>query len=227
MNVQEMFSLCDFEGVWRVMERCYYGNVRGKKRKRLEKVREEYAGLFEKLKTIETEPNGEHGYAVLTAYPDLFSEEEGGEGTVYDCSYYAADNRENFSMLFIPWAKVMGAGAAPYSINEFGPEAFAAHLLYEITFIGMDEEVIEKEKAALTAAAEDARERLGRLKADGKDVPSEFVSFNDWAAKEGFKLDAEEAGRMRERHERCAAAAAAAFEKAAESVHNDLRRTPS
>lgn len=56
---------------------------------------------------------------------------------------------EGFSFMFVPWNEVLGFRVHEINVKKVGLVPFAAALLHEMSFFGLDEDEMEKEKAEL------------------------------------------------------------------------------
>lgn len=151
-----------------------------------ENMLDEYRNVFEKLKILETEENDMS--IVLTEYQSDDEEED----TYVDVSgrkneKEPDDITDGYALEFVPWKRWLGMELAPESIKYFSDLEIIAHCLYEMTFIGYDEEEIqeqfdsinktvedykslsEEEKKNQTTSLEELKKRLDKNESDGGD----------------------------------------------------------
>jgi hypothetical protein len=122
-----------------------------------DKMLDEYRSVFENLKSIE--PGDSKMRIVLTEHgcdPDDESEIK----TYVDVSGQDDTKDENgrkisYAIEFTEWNKWLGMAITPETLKNFSELEIIAHCLYEMTFIGYDEEEIQEERKSLDKTIEE------------------------------------------------------------------------
>jgi hypothetical protein len=60
---------------------------------------------------------------------------------------------ERFALELMPWSEWLGAVVPQDLLQKYSPAEIAAHCLYEMTFVGFDEETIQAEREELSREA--------------------------------------------------------------------------
>lgn len=118
---------------------------------------DEYRNVFEKLKITEpseyeleivlTECDGEPDFESDTeTYVDVF-----GRKKIPDPNSIT----ESYAIEFLEWDKWLGMDLAPETIKNFSNLEIIAHCLYEMTFIGYDEDEIQEQLKLLNDSVEE------------------------------------------------------------------------
>lgn len=115
----------------------------------------EYRNVFEKLKTLELEENDM--LIVLTEYD---SDDEDNVHTYIDVSgrknkKVPNDITDGYALEFVPWKEWLGMELAPETIKNFSELEIIAHCLYEMTFIGYEEEEIQEQLNSINKTMEE------------------------------------------------------------------------
>lgn len=183
--VSELIKEADYEKVWDELYKGYYLDREDVPEERLPEIKEQYRTFLKKLCEITPKPE-EGQYLCLTYYYDCleegFSEAEADKYMLADVCLYDAPNDEIYSMSFIDWDLVMGWIVPEYVQKKYSVENITAHLLWEISFFGFDEDEMKHEKHLLEEAVEEAKKI--------KDMPPEEAEkrlrpFSDLAIEPG------------------------------------------
>jgi hypothetical protein len=127
-----------------------------------EKMLDDYKEVFEKL--LITEPvEFDELEIVLTEYDcdPIFEDKEetyidvSGRKKVADINFIT----ESYALEFLEWDKWLGMNLAPETLKNFSDLEIIAHCLFEMTFVGYDEDEIQQELKSITDSKE-AYEKL-------------------------------------------------------------------
>ena len=207
MNVSELLNKTDFARVWEVLEKEYYTGVEYKEK--LPRIRKAYQLFFEKLKGLFPVPQAGK-YLFCQRYYDAldenFSDATADEHMIFSVALFDVleeDGDGVYSLSFIDWNKVMGFSVPVASVNRFGEETIAAHLLFELSFYGFDEQdmidvrteleetcqsyeqMSEEERARSTRSFDEVCEELGI------DMSDEQYKYDMDLADKYMKIDME------------------------------------
>jgi hypothetical protein len=141
---------------------------------------DEYRNIFEKLQN--SEPEIFDMKIVLHEY-DCDSDDENENQTYVDVSG-ENDSKDEFgrtishAIEFVEWKKWLGMGLAPETLKNFSELEIIAHCLYEMTFIGYDEEEIQDQFLSLSQTVEDFKNLTDEEKSQ------KTISLEDFLKKE-------------------------------------------
>lgn len=141
-KVHNLFSEINFEKTWEIIRDFYYSKEDGVK---LEKAKLAYKAMLDEILDIPVTDEIKHLYVLGVMYYDTLGDNP-AEEKIFDCSIYDAEKNEEYSMLLEPWEKVVCYLVSPYSIEKYGSEALAAHLLYEMSFFGFTLKTTNKQR---------------------------------------------------------------------------------
>ena len=65
---------------------------------------------------------------------------------------------ENYGFEFAPWKEILGYELDAHNVQEVGPAALCAEILYEMTFFGFDEDKVETERQKLYETVRESEE---------------------------------------------------------------------
>lgn len=124
-----------------------------------ENMTDEYRNVFEKLENLEPEDSDMN--IVLTEYdcdPNFESEKE----TYIDVSGRNNEKdpnglTESYALEFVEWNKWLGMDLAPETTTNFSELEIIAHCLYEMTFLGYDENEIKEERESLDKSIDELK----------------------------------------------------------------------
>lgn len=122
-----------------------------------DKMLDEYRTVFEKL--ISTEPIEYELEIVLTECDSdpIFEDDKetyvdiSGRKRIPDPNSIT----EGYAIEFLEWNKWLGMDLAPETINNFSALEIIAHCLYEMTFVGYDEDEIQDQFKSLNDSVEE------------------------------------------------------------------------
>lgn len=122
-----------------------------------EKMLDEYRNVFEKLRI--TEPEEYDLEIVLNEY-DCDPNFENDKKTYIDVSERkkVADPNsltDSYAIEFVEWKNWLGMDLAPQTIKRFTDLEIIVHCLYEMTFVGYDEEEIQGQRNSLNDRVEE------------------------------------------------------------------------
>lgn len=105
---------------------------------------DEYKSVFEKLQKSEAE---EYDMTIVLTEIDTDTDDENEESTYVDVSGRKSVEdessiTESYALEFTAWKKWLGMDLAPETIKNFTELEIIAHCLFEMTFVGYDEEKI-------------------------------------------------------------------------------------
>ena len=122
-----------------------------------EEMLDEYRSVYEILKN--TEPENNNMRIVLTEY-DSDPDDESELKTYIDVS--GEDNTKNesgqiisYAIEFVEWKRWLGMDITPETLINFTELEIIAHCLYEMTFIGFDEDEIKEQLESLDNTIEE------------------------------------------------------------------------
>jgi len=123
------------------------------------KMLDEYRNVFENLKYLE--PEDSKMRIELTEH-DYDPDDDGEIETYVDVSGQDDTKDENgrtisYAIEFTEWKKWLGMSMAPETLKNFSELEIIAHCLYEMTFIGYDEEEIQEELKSLERTIEELK----------------------------------------------------------------------
>lgn len=108
---------------------------------------DDYRNVFEKLKFLEPE---EYDMSIVLTEYDCDSDDESEARTYVDV--YDRKNEKDpntltdcYAIEFLEWEKWLGMGLAPETTKRFSDLEIIAHCIYEMTFIGYNEEEIKEQ----------------------------------------------------------------------------------
>ncbi len=112
-----------------------------------EKMVGEYRVVFEKLRYIQPE---DYDMSIVLTENEYDSEDESEINTYVDVSGRKNGKDKNtltdsYAIEFVEWRKWLGMDLAPETTTNFTELEIVAHCLYEMTFIGYDEEEIKEQ----------------------------------------------------------------------------------
>ena len=67
----------------------------------------------------------------------------------FDVFAVKPDSREHYAVEYTSWKELLSCDVLPRSIKQYGIDAVAAAILYEMTFFGMEENAVERERKKL------------------------------------------------------------------------------
>ena len=122
-----------------------------------EKMLDEYRSVYEILKN--TEPENNSMRIVLTEY-DSDPDDESELKTYVDVSGEDDTKNENgqiisYAIEFVAWNRWLGMDITPETLKNFTELEIIAHCLYEMTFIGFDEDEIREQRESLDNSIEE------------------------------------------------------------------------
>lgn len=122
-----------------------------------EKMLDEYRSVYEILKN--TEPENNSMRIVLTEY-DSDPDDESELKTYVDVSGEDDTKNENgqiisYAIEFVAWNRWLGMDITPETLKNFTELEIIAHCLYEMTFIGFDENEIREQRESLDNTIEE------------------------------------------------------------------------
>lgn len=111
------------------------------------KIIDEYRNVFEKLRFLE--PEDYDMSIVLTEY-NCDKDDESEKGTYVDVSGRKSIKEKNiltdsYAIEFIEWKNWLGMDLATETTKNFSDLEIVAHCLYEMTFVGYEEEEIQEQ----------------------------------------------------------------------------------
>ncbi len=103
-----------------------------------------------------------------------------------DGSIYCEDMKDNhpkewdgtlivYALEFRPWKEWLGFNVCEKSLENLGPVDYLAHILYEVTFLGFDEECVEESREDLRKAKDELTEHIE----SGRDLSDFTISLDD------------------------------------------------
>ncbi len=118
---------------------------------------EEYRNVFNILQMLEPEDNDMN--IVLTEYdcdPNFESDKTtyidvSGRKNTVDPNWLT----ESYAIEFVAWSKWLGMELAPETIKNFSELEIIAHCLYEMTFVGYEEDEIQEKLKSIEKTAEE------------------------------------------------------------------------
>ena len=171
MKVIDLIQKVNFEEAWKELIPAYYSD---KTADELTILHDKYYCFAEKLKTYSYTANND--IIIVDSYY------EDGKKEPHVCMYSGEDD-VIYSLMFIDWEKVLGFEVFDYSLEEFSEAATLAHILWEVSYFGFEEEMMQDEKTKLDAACEEIEGELIGLDevkdAETNSAPSTTSSFLD------------------------------------------------
>lgn len=147
-------------------------------------LKEDYINLIKKLKNMEPNMdfNKEGGQLTLfvSHVHDIYDSDD--EYSYEDVSGYSFLNNTSYACEFTPHCEWLAMLIAEPSLNHYGIDAFLAHVLWEMSFVSFDDDVIEKEKKFIVSLADEARESVkdnDTSKFKVFEVPDEYRASNE------------------------------------------------
>lgn len=80
------------------------------------------------------------------------------------------DSREHYAVEYTSWKELLSFDVLSRSIQEYGIEVVCAAILYEMTFFGMEESAVDRERKKLVESVDEIK----------SDESAEFTSFDDF-----------------------------------------------
>lgn len=109
--------------------------------------------VFENLKTLE--PTENEMYIIITEQEELRVDEDEPIEFYTDVYGRKPDDDERYGLSFTKWENWLGMELAPESIEHYSKSEIIAHILYEISFFGFDQETIQEEWASIQKTADE------------------------------------------------------------------------
>mgnify|MGYP000861809187 FL=1 len=149
MILKELITGKDFDTIWKRLVELYPDQ---------EDLKETYSEVFDKLQNLTVEKI-EDPYEIVIDMIDekeehkkLFSKEEDSLteeefnqlGISYDVSGRKSDGVK-YGIEFVPWEEWLGMGISKETLDTFDENEIIAHVLWEMTFIGYEQEEIQAE----------------------------------------------------------------------------------
>jgi hypothetical protein len=118
---------------------------------------DDYRNVFEKLKVLEPE---EYDMSIVLTEYDCDSDDESEAKTYVDVSGRKIEKALNtmtdrYAIEFVEWGKWLGMDIAPETTKRFSDLEIIAHCIYEMTFIGYNEEEIKEQFDAIIDRTEE------------------------------------------------------------------------
>lgn len=67
------------------------------------------------------------------------------------------ESTENLAIEFVPWTEWLGMAVGQETMIEFSELEIVSHCLYEMTFVGFDEEEIQKQFSSINKTVDDCK----------------------------------------------------------------------
>lgn len=125
MTFKELLETVSFDDVWAELDKEY--SLKGE-------AFETYLRVFTQLKELTPEPNHEGFRLAVVKVEDEFD-----PGIfIYDVFGIKHNDKEHYAFEFSPWTEWLSLIVVDKCVETYGAEAFVAHSLYELTFLGYD-----------------------------------------------------------------------------------------
>ena len=175
MTVQMLLKKANFDNVWDIIKDFYYVNNVYRKspnENKLKLIRNNFYNFYNKLINLEPISEISNEFIVCIKYKDdLPEKDENGNylnDWIYDCCSYNVDEDKTYSLMFRSWNEIIRLPFCQKSIDEYGYNACVAHILYELSWNGFDEETVKQRE-------EELNESLNDVECDD----SEYISFEE------------------------------------------------
>lgn len=168
MTVSELICNADFNLAWDIIEKEYYAEDENKIN-----IKETYKSFLLLLTKLEVKENKPYKILSLIEYFDDL--EEDVEMKIWDISMFSHEDDTIYSLSFIDWGEVMGYDVCKKSLNDYGAAAVTAHLLYELSYFGFDEQSVNAEK-----------EKLAKRHEEVENGTDELISMEELFAELGY-----------------------------------------
>jgi hypothetical protein len=161
MYVKELLLRLDFNKVWEEIKSYYYNDLSTDisylefkkaypdktEEDFLDKVKDNIAITFDEIKEVEVVNTNEAVLAVHKYFE--YDEDTDLIDPVWDTCYYIKGEDEAYSLMGLEWEKFLGLPVLDKSIGEYGEDIVAAHIVWELTFMGYTRETASEESKKL------------------------------------------------------------------------------
>lgn len=178
MTVQMLLKKANFDNAWDIIKDFYYlNNVYRKSpnENKLKLIQNNFYNFYDKLINLVPISELPNEIIVCIKYKDDLPEKDKNgdyiDGWVYDCCSYNIDEDKTYSLMFRSWNEIMSLPFCKKSIDESGCDTCAAHILYELSWNGFDEETVKQRY-------EEIENSLNEAQCD----ESEYISYEDLKA---------------------------------------------
>lgn len=88
----------------------------------------------------------------------------------FDVFAIQPDSREHYAVEYTSWKELLSFDVLSRSIREYGIEVVCAAILYEMTFFGMEESAVDRERKKLVESVDEIK----------SGESAEIISFDDY-----------------------------------------------
>lgn len=172
MLVKELFEQVNFEAIMQYLfnEKQIIYDIEDLKektqeeiQKKCESMKEAYQHAYNEILKISPEIN-KNKIIILQKEKDLFSEEEYYDVSLLHLEELNDDSPVIYAIDFISWKQILGYEISLANLEEYSLDKLAGEILWEMTFYGYQEEVIEEEKTELLNRREEVEKAMEKEK---------------------------------------------------------------
>lgn len=160
MTLQELMKSVEFEDFWPIMRDTYFQKDPIEEKEytdeEKEKIKNIHSKVYDKMKEMELCPKDDKMVVTVMKKFDIDLGSEVGKNDkgieIYDVSGYEAGTNEFYGIEFVDWSETLACEVCQHSIDKYGTAECMAHILWELTFCGLEPEQITKEREKLEEA---------------------------------------------------------------------------
>jgi len=173
MILKDLFDEVEFDLVFDELVNLYYQE---ENRKIIKKLYKDYSSTFYKLQNMQPKFDGEN-FCIKVDKTFEWDVDE-NENIIYTEDFYYnvhginTDTKQSYAIEFSLWDEWLGWDVDREQVKELGKEVYAAHILWEMTYIGFDENNIQETISGL-------KEMVNDIKKDYKDLDLDQLEKED------------------------------------------------
>ena len=168
MILQELMKSVDFEVIWPTLRDTYFQKdtleMKEYTEKEKAKIHEVYDKCYERMKGLSIDSCSDSMIMTVMKKFDIDygveDDEKDKEIEIFDVSAYDSKTDEFYGVEFTDWSKLLAEDVCQLSIDKYGAEECLAHILWELTFCGIEPESITKEREKIEDALRES-EKVG------------------------------------------------------------------
>jgi hypothetical protein len=164
MILKDLLDDADYDEVFEELKNNYY---KDESQEELLEVHANYNEVFNKLMNLELE-FGSDNYTLNITTEKEWDFDENGNSYHTDKTYWHVNcindtTKENYGIDFCRWNEVLGYDVVRDQVKEIGKSSYIAHVLYELTYYGFDENSIADVADGLKEMLNDCKEDLNSV----------------------------------------------------------------
>lgn len=166
MTLQDFIKSTDFDSFWPVLRDTYLQTDTFETRKYTDEEKEKIGKIYRKCynnmqELVPCAYNKDKTITAIKIFDIDHGTEDGKNGIEterVDVSAYDYKTDEFYGIEFTEWTELLGYNICKLSIDKYGAAECMAHILWELTFFGVDPEDVSRERAKLDKAIREIEE---------------------------------------------------------------------